>query len=199
MDEAKPFMTFEELRVEDISAVWEGVDRDAIGRVLSAHLVVEHFMNEALAAEGIDLPRLKQGGIRLTFDGKRRLLGKTGAMVFLSAGIQQLNKIRNDLAHDPTHQLTIDQTSGLYDTGGRFDVYLKAYCAARCINAATPLQVVEAFAESAAGLLLMFTRMLAKTRGELARLEHQRFKLEAQSELLAAMRVDADDVPPSSR
>jgi len=42
-DEAKPFVTLDELRIEDISAVWSGVDRDAIGRVLSAgspHLMV---------------------------------------------------------------------------------------------------------------------------------------------------------------
>jgi hypothetical protein len=38
VDEDKPFVTFEELGVEDLSAVWRGVDLETMERVLRAHL-----------------------------------------------------------------------------------------------------------------------------------------------------------------
>jgi hypothetical protein len=76
-DGAKLFMTFAELRVEDLSAVW---DLDTVSRDLRAHLVVEHFMNEALVAEGLDLQRFRDSKAWLTFSQKQKLLGKRGAM-----------------------------------------------------------------------------------------------------------------------
>jgi hypothetical protein len=57
---------------------------------------------------------------------------------------------------------------------------------------------VEAFAESAAALLLVITRVNAKAGAALRELGQQQLKLDAQSELLAAMRA-ADDDAPSSR
>lgn len=107
-DEAKPFITPEELKLEDIAAVWRGVDLDTMGRVLRAHLVVEHFINEALVADGIDLQRLRDGGIRPLFHQKQKLLGERGAMALLADGINQLNAIRNRFGHNPAHKLTIE-------------------------------------------------------------------------------------------
>lgn len=199
VDEAKPFVTLEELKVDDVSAVWAGIDLDTMGRVLRAHLVVEHFMDQALGAEGIDVERLKKGGVRVMFANKWKLLGKRGAMAVVSEGVNALNAIRNSFAHDPTHQLSMSETLKFYDSSNQFQTYLEAYCRARSIDTPTAIQVVEAFAESAAMLLLLITRTLAKAEAELRKLAEHQVKLDAQSELFAAMRGDADDVPPSSR
>lgn len=72
-------------------------DHDEIGRVLKAHLILEHYLtnylSRCLGIENID-------SIRLTFAQKVELLPSTGsAASVIKLGIKRLNTIRNMLAH----------------------------------------------------------------------------------------------------
>jgi hypothetical protein len=73
-------------------------DIDAIGRILKAHLFVEHFITECLVSFNPSLGDVKEA--RLTFSQKLTLIeGYSEETKELSKGIKRLNKIRNQLAH----------------------------------------------------------------------------------------------------
>jgi hypothetical protein len=73
-------------------------DIDAIGRILRAHLFVEHFITECLVSFNPSLGDIKEA--RLTFSQKLTLIeGYSEETKELSKGIKRLNKIRNQLAH----------------------------------------------------------------------------------------------------
>ncbi|KGM07584.1 hypothetical protein LP43_1200 [Methylophaga thiooxydans] len=72
-------------------------DHDAIGRVLKAHIVVEHYLTiylqQNLTIENID-------DIKLTFAQKVALLPSSGSAVSaIKLGIKKLNQVRNKFAH----------------------------------------------------------------------------------------------------
>lgn len=72
---------------------------DAIGRILRAHLFVEHFVTECLEAFNPKLGNIKKA--RLTFAQKLTLIENYSEETKeLSKGIKRLNKIRNQLAHN---------------------------------------------------------------------------------------------------
>lgn len=72
---------------------------DAIGRILRAHLFVEHFVTECLEAFNPKLGNIKEA--RLTFAQKLTLIENYSEETKeLSKGIKRLNKIRNQLAHN---------------------------------------------------------------------------------------------------
>lgn len=197
-DGDEPFMTFGELKIEDISKVWHGMDLDTMGRVLRAHLVVEHFMDELLEAQGIDLARLKKARLGVKFFNKQELLGKVGPMSLLWNGVDQLNKIRNTFAHDPRHQLTEAETARFYDPTGHFQNYLGMWCEARSVASPAPIQIVEAFAESAAALFLATARMAMKIKTVRKAHGEELLVLAGQRQMLDALRDDEEDAEPST-
>lgn len=72
-------------------------DHDGIGRVLKAHLILEHYLTNYLS-RCLDIENIDS--IRLTFAQKIELLPSTGSAVsVIKLGIKRLNKIRNMLAH----------------------------------------------------------------------------------------------------
>ena len=74
-------------------------DIDAIGRILRAHLFVEHFVTECLVSFNPALGNIKEA--RLTFSQKIALIENySDETKELSTGIRRLNKIRNQLAHN---------------------------------------------------------------------------------------------------
>jgi hypothetical protein len=80
---------------------------DKIGRILRAHLFVEHFLAEYLVARNPALGSLENA--RLTFTQKLALIGEaTGGVAYLIPGIRRLNTIRNRLAHDLCADVTSD-------------------------------------------------------------------------------------------
>jgi hypothetical protein len=72
-------------------------DHDGIGRVLKAHLILEHYLTSYLSrCLGID----NIDSIRLTFAQKVEMLPSIGsAASVIKLGIKRLNTIRNMLAH----------------------------------------------------------------------------------------------------
>ena len=79
-----------------IVALWNQ-DTPTIGRILRAHLFVEHFLTECLQARN---PQLALEEARLTFAQKVALMGKAApAVAYLRPGMSHLNKVRNRVAH----------------------------------------------------------------------------------------------------
>ncbi|WP_348815490.1 hypothetical protein NFG57_04610 [Halomonas sp. H10-59] len=80
-----------------ISNKWDQ-DVGAIGRILRAHLFVEHFITECLIAFNPALGDLDKA--RLSFSQKLALIENYSPEIQeLAAGIRRLNKVRNQLAH----------------------------------------------------------------------------------------------------
>lgn len=78
-------------------AAWEQ-DTTTIGRILRAHLFVEYFLTEYLAARNPELGSFEEA--RLSFAQKVALVGTSaGDVSYLLPGIRRLNTIRNRLAH----------------------------------------------------------------------------------------------------
>jgi hypothetical protein len=85
-------------------------DTDTIGRILRAHLFVEHFLTEYLIARNPELGSPEDA--RLTFAQKLTLIGDaTGGVAYLIPGIRRLNTIRNRLAHNLSADLTPDDVN----------------------------------------------------------------------------------------
>lgn len=72
-------------------------DHDVLGRVLKAHLILEHYLSAYLGQTfGID----DIDSIRLSFAQKVELLPSSGAAAsVIKLGIKRLNSIRNKFAH----------------------------------------------------------------------------------------------------
>lgn len=73
-------------------------EHEPIGRVLKAHLIVEHYLNRYLV-EKMGLETINEA--RLSFAQKAHLLPERGsAAAFVRPGIIRLNRIRNDFSHN---------------------------------------------------------------------------------------------------
>ena len=74
-------------------------DTETIGRILRAHLYVEHYMNEYLRKAN---PRLGDiSSVRLSFSQKVKLLDRNDPHIrHMISGIKHLNSIRNRIAHN---------------------------------------------------------------------------------------------------
>ena len=87
-----------------ITTRWEQ-DTGTIGRILRAHLFVEHFLTEYLQARNPELGSLEEA--RATFAQKVALVGNgIPTIAYLLPGIRRLNTIRNRLAHTLRAQVT---------------------------------------------------------------------------------------------
>jgi hypothetical protein len=83
---------------------------DIIGRILRAHLFVEHFLTEYLIARNPELGSPEDA--RLTFAQKLTLIGDASSSVaYLIPGIRRLNTIRNRLAHNLSADVTQDDVN----------------------------------------------------------------------------------------
>ena len=84
-------------RLKAFTQVWER-DSRAIGEILHAHIVVEHFLNRYLRQTH---PTVDFDEWRLTYDSKVRLIPKsdTRLMAYVP-GLKALGRIRNKLAHE---------------------------------------------------------------------------------------------------
>lgn len=86
-----------EARSRAFEQVWHR-DSEAIGEVLHAHLVVEHFLARYLQVQHPNLPDI--GPLKLSFATKVGMLSDTDyALQELKPGLLQLNTVRNKLAH----------------------------------------------------------------------------------------------------
>ena len=106
-EEEREALRADKLRREsEFLAVWNQ-DAARVGRVLRAHLVVEHFLTEYIAAANPNLGSLNDA--RLGFAQKVELLGVSNSvLVMLTPGLKRLNQVRNRLAHRLSVEVTSD-------------------------------------------------------------------------------------------
>ena len=99
----KAFQVFD-ADYRDTTTRWEQ-DTVAIGRILRAHLFVEHFLTEYLRAGNPELGLLEDA--RVSFSQKMALVGNmTPSTGYLLPGILRLNSIRNRIAHTLRAEVT---------------------------------------------------------------------------------------------
>lgn len=89
-----------------ITVQWEQ-DTTLIGRILRAHLFVEHFLTAYIQFKNPNLGDLENA--RLSYSQKIRLIDpKDFGIAYLVPGIVRLNQIRNRLAHTLCSEITED-------------------------------------------------------------------------------------------
>lgn len=124
-------------------------DTESIGRILRAHLYVEHYLTEHIEKANPRLGSVRDA--RLSFSQKLELLdSKHPARASLKSGIAHLNKIRNRLAHNLNAQVTKADS----DVFLRSSLFGSMTVATNGLTAESPpLEVMERFAQFAANSL----------------------------------------------
>lgn len=127
-------------------------DLDKIGRILRAHLFVEHFLTEYLQAKCSGLRSLEKA--RLTFAQKTALVeGGDATVAYLIPGIRRLNAIRNRIAHS-LHASVTEEDVGVF-VGIRLFMAMRNESAKRSgrIPSNDPIDLIDAFALHAGSVL----------------------------------------------
>ena len=138
-------------------------DVDGIGRILRAHLYVEHYMTEYVRHANPRLGSIAEA--RLTFSQKLALLDD--ALVGVSEikpGIAQLNKIRNRLAHRLSAQLQSTDVAAFL--AAPMFTSMREVATGRSMSSRPPIEVLELFAQHAAHVLAGEFNSFAKAFGQ---------------------------------
>lgn len=130
---------------DELSAIRQRWDQDIIliGRVLRAHLFVEHYLTEYLEKAN---PKLgSQAKARLSFGQKAALLNPIDVQIVeLLPGILHLNAIRNRLAHQLS--ITLTQKDSKIFLGAKMFKALRDEGAKPGKPNDDPIEVMEKFA-----------------------------------------------------
>ncbi len=130
-------------------SAWEQ-DADQIGRVVRAHLYVEHFLTAYLEARTPGLNEIDN--VRLSFSQKVAFLSPDDPVAgSLLPGLKRLNLIRNRVAHTLRADLTQDDAN-VFRSVGIYRAMKIASGDAQALEAG-PLEVLESFARFAGSLL----------------------------------------------
>ncbi|SHK56065.1 hypothetical protein [Paraburkholderia terricola] len=127
-------------------------DTDSIGRILRAHLYLEHYLTEYLQHANPALGDLDEA--RLTFAQKANLLRSDAPVIeMIIGGIRHLNKIRNRLAHNLRAAVT-EEDANVFLSQGIFRAMREEDAKGTDREpSADPLDVLEGFAEFASAML----------------------------------------------
>jgi len=143
MGGAEAFYTAADKELDEIQRKWNQ-NIDLIGRILRAHLFVEHYMTEYIANTNSRLGDLNQA--RLSFVQKTALLDATNPdMADILPGIRQLNRIRNRLAHNLDVQVTSEDARAFLESE-RFAALRTAREREKAVSS-EPIDVLEDFAQ----------------------------------------------------
>ncbi len=130
--------------LQEINSKWHQ-HTEIIGRVLRAHLFVEHYMAGYLVSSSLSTSRKKAG--KLTFAQKVDLVEKANEpqLEEFLAGIRCLNRIRNNIAHNLAIELTLDSIKDIADT--KLFVALRRELAKPNEPCSQPISVIESFSK----------------------------------------------------
>jgi hypothetical protein len=144
------FIAYTDERLKSFNAIWDQ-DAGRIGRVLRAHLAVEHFLETYLAFINPHLPPLEN--VRLTFNQKLELLPENEPSIsFLKPGLRKLNSIRNRMAHRLQVEISEEDRAAILSIS-LFSAMRTALSKGQVPKPGDPLSVLEDFAMFAANLL----------------------------------------------
>ena len=140
------FFTETDRELEDINGRWKQ-NVEIIGRILRAHLFVEHYIGEYLAKANPRLGAL--GEAKISFAQKVALLDASNDdIALILPGIKHLNKIRNRLAHNLDAQVT-EGDATVFLGSNRFAA-LRAARTADQAQTNEPIDILEDFAKHVA-------------------------------------------------
>ena len=132
---------------------------EVIGRILRAHLFVEHYLTQYLQDANPNLGSLSSA--RVSFAQKVSLLDSENSDVAsLLIGIKQLNKIRNRLAHNLDAQVT-DNDAKIFLKCERFAA-LRTARSSEEEQSNKPMEILEDFAKHTAVALTYELTPLSK-------------------------------------
>lgn len=122
-------------------------DVDLMGRILRAHLYVEHFLSEHIKHANPRLGSLATA--RLSFAQKLHLMDSASpGLVRLKPGIARLNKIRNRLAHNLSAAIEPDDLTVFLQAP--FFATMRFVALGRPLSTLAPVEIMEQFAQFAA-------------------------------------------------
>ena len=130
---------------KDLAAINEHWNQnvEVIGRILRAHLFVEHYMTEYLARANPRLGSLSES--KLSFFQKVALLDSINPdMVSILPGVKRLNSIRNRLAHNLSTQV-VEADKEVFLACAIFSTMRRAKAETHTVGE-SPLEVLEDFA-----------------------------------------------------
>ena len=130
---------------EEIARRWDQ-DASLMGRILRAHLFVEHYLARYLSVRNPNLGPIDDA--RLTFAQKVALADRSDATVsHLMTGVARLNKVRNRLAHTLNAEVTTEDRD-VFLSIGMFTA-LRDALAQPDVPSMEPIDVLEDFARHA--------------------------------------------------
>lgn len=189
----KPLLDFDRLQLEDVGELWRGIDDASIGRVLRAHLLVEHFVNEHLEKRNPNLGKWREA--RLDFMQKVKLLDRQAFFVrFIIRGIWTLGEIRNKFAHELSYAIPEEKMKEFFEPDAHgFRSYLNAFTRKHEIGNPTKIDIIEAFSGFASTMLRMGIGVHAQTDEILRDFELKQAYFDGQSKTLDELRDDSPD------
>lgn len=142
-----------------------------IGRILRAHLFVEHYLTQYLAKANPRLGSLSEG--RITFSQKVALLDRDNPDIqSMLPGIRRLNATRNRLAHSLGTQVT-DEDATVFLGCERFAA-LRSAKEKDNPQSNDPLEILESFAQHTAIAFTYEFTPLSKALSQAIREVHHR-------------------------
>lgn len=139
------FLAHSTAQVDELNEKWNQ-DANLIGRILRAHLFVEHYLTRYLEARNPNLRRLDNA--RLSFSQKAELIDREDPRVsYLVQGIQRLNRIRNRLAHNLSAGVSPEDRDSFLSVD--LFRYLREALAPPAVLSTDPVDVLESFAQHA--------------------------------------------------
>ena len=146
-------------------------DTDVIGRILRSHLYVEHYLTESIRHANPRLGSIAEA--RLTFSQKLVLLdSKSPAVAELKAGIAQLNKIRNRLAHRLSS--AIEPSDAQVFLAAPMFSSMRSVALGHSPTTLQPIKLLEQFALHAANILAGEFNSFSKAFGQALQEEAER-------------------------
>lgn len=140
------FFAAADKELADINDRWNQ-NVEVIGRILRAHLFVEHYLAEYVSHANPRLGSLAEA--KATFAQKVALLDAANPdIASMLPGIKRLNAIRNRLAHNLGAQVS-DEDARVFLSCERFSA-LRAARAVEQVQTNTPLEILEDFARHTA-------------------------------------------------
>jgi hypothetical protein len=130
---------------EERSRHWDQ-DTTGMGRILRAHLFVEHYLARYLSVRNPNMGPIDDA--RLTFAQKVALVDRSDPTVsYLTTGVARLNKVRNRLAHTLTTEVTPEDRDVFLSI--RMFTALRDRLAEPNVPRMEPIDVLEDFARHA--------------------------------------------------
>jgi hypothetical protein len=139
------FLAHSNAQINELNLRWNQ-DAVLIGRILRAHLFVEHYLTKYLAARNPNVGDIEEA--RLSFFQKVALLGQNDPRVsYLVPGIRRLNAVRNRLAHTLSALVSLEDR----DCFLAVELFsaLRNALALPSVPSSEPIDTLEAFAQHA--------------------------------------------------